>query len=425
MRLTLVILCAAALQLSAETPLAERVDAYLAPLVESQTFSGVVLIAKGDKPLVQRTYGKASYDLNVPMSTGARFRIASITKTFTSAAILMLIDRGKVGLDDPLAKYIPSFPNADKITIRHLLLHASGVPNPDSPPCSEATLDDLVAELAKKPLWFEPGKGSGYSNGGYALLARVIETASGMKWEEFLRKELFTPAGLNSTMRDAERPIVAGRVDGYIPAPGPTGVANAPCQNAGAAIGSGALLSTAADLHRWGQAAVKQTLFKLKGLEWPYGWGARTYHERPAVEQSGILNGFASYLAFYPEDDLYVVMLSNIQSGALTHAGIGLAGLVLGKDVKPLPRLASPIPSTAALRKPWVGRWNGPEYGFTISERDGELYQTFADAKLGSFVFLTGPASAVNRQDGIPLALDGDVIRFTFGDQQVEFKRVK
>lgn len=411
---------------AAEDPLAKKVDGYLAPLVKSGELNAVVLITRGDKPIVQRAYGMASFELQKPLDPGARFRIASITKTFTSAAILMLIERGKIALDDPLAKFAPEFPNADKITIRLLLLHQSGVPNPTLTPCSGATLDVVVADLAKQPLWFEPGKGSRYSNGGYAMLAFVIEKVSGKQWEAFLRDEIFKPLHLDATMRDVEEPLVPGRVAGYAAGPGAPGVINVPCQNAGAAFGSGALLSTAGDLHRWGRAFAQEKLFKRTGLEWPYGWGDRKYHERHAIEQSGIVNGFSSYLCVYPDDDLYVVVLSNLQTGALTDLGISLAGLALGKEVPSVKPAPPTIASTAEQRQKWLGRYQG-EFGiFALTERNGALYNRWGDSETGSYVLATGEATAYNRQESAAMELREDAIVITWGDGKGhEFKRVK
>lgn len=411
---------------AAEDPLAKKIDSYLAPLVKSRELNAVVLIARGDRPLVQRAYGMADFELQKPLDVNARFRIASITKTFTAGAILMLIERGKIALDDPLAKFAPEFPNADKITIRQLLLHRSGVPNPKLASCSGATLEDVVADLAKQPLWFEPGKGSRYSNGGYAMLAQVIEQVSGKKWAEFLRDEIFKPLGLDATTRDLEEPLIPGRVSGYTPGPGALGLINVPCQNAGSAFGSGALLSTAGDLHRWGRAFAQEKLHQRTGLEWPYGWGDRKYHERHAIEQSGIVNGFASYLCVYPDDDLYVVLLSNLQTGALTDLGISLAGLALGKEVPPPNPAPATITSTAEQRRKWLGRYTNADIGtFELTEHNGGLFNRWGKSESGSYVFVTGEAAAYNRQESAAMELRGGTIVITWGDGKPhEFKRI-
>jgi CubicO group peptidase (beta-lactamase class C family) len=206
-------------------------------------------------------------------------------------------------------------------------------------------------------------------------------------------------------MRDAEELLVPGRASGYAAGPGALGVVNAPCQSAAAAIGSGALLSTSGDLHRWGRAFAKETLVK-RTAEWPYGWGARKYHQHAAVEQSGIVNGFSSYLCVYPDDDLYVVILSNLQTGALTNIGIGLAGLALGKDVPPLQPSPATILWTAERRQQWIGRFTNPDIGtFELTERNGALFNRWGESETGSYVFAAGEASAYNKQESAVMTL--------------------
>lgn len=392
-----------------------RVDAYVKPLVESKDFRGVVLIAKGEYPLLEKAYG-------VPKE--GRFRVASITKTFTGAAIAMLAERGKLSLDDKLVKYAPSFPSADRISLRHLLLHQSGVGNPDIAPCSSASLADVVADLAKKPLQFEPGSNNAYSNGGYVLLAHVIEQVTGKKWEDALRDEIFKPLALTGTQRDKEG-NVAKRVTGSIPGPGPMGLADAPCQTATAAIGSGALLSTAADLHKWAHAVNHDKIFQRSKLEYPYGWGIRTYHDRTAIEQSGILNGFSSYVSSYLDDDIHVVVLSNIQTGALTELGIGLAGLAFNKEVAPAKRSPATVATTPEQRKPWLGRYSNGKWTFTLAERDGALYHVWEGATNGSYVFPTGASTAFNRQESAAMTWTAEGVTIAWGGGEGElFKRM-
>lgn len=425
----LAICLAASAAVSAGAPdsaLSAKVDRFLAPLVERHAFSGVVVVTKGGKTLVSRAYGKADYEVDAPITASTRFRIASITKTFTGAAVAMLAERGKLSVKDPLSKYLPGFPEGDKIQLRFLLLHASGVPNPTSQSCSNATLDDLVAELAKKPLWFPPGTASGYSNGGYAILAKVVEIVSGKSWETFLRDEIFTPAGLSSMARDAAEPLMANRAAGYVPAPLPGGLANAPCSSAQAAFGSGALLSTGADLAQWARVVRNETLFKRTALEHPYGWGVRKYFGRAAIEQSGIMNGTASYVVDYLDDDTAIAVLSNVQSGALTDVGKGIAALAFGlKPPVEFDALPRPIASTADQRKPWLGTWKSEVAGtFRLVERNGSLYQVWGSAPTGSYVALTAERTAYNAQDSIVLELSNDTVRARWSEGEPrEFTR--
>lgn len=430
MRFTCAILLTA-LPLSAATvtdaDLARRVDAYVAPLAAAHDFNGVVLIARGDTVVAEKSYGLADWELNVPITARSRFRIASITKTFTAAAISILAERGKLAYTDPLSKFIPDFPSGQKITVRQLLGHSSGVADPKSLPCSDATLDDLVKEVAAEPLAFEPGTKSQYSNGGYTLLARVIEVASGMAWQDFLANEIFAPLALSDTTVDRKGPIIPRRAHGYVPGPGSIGLLNAPCEGAWAAIGGGAVIAGAGNLQRWARAVRNETLFKRKALEYPYGWGVRKYFDRNVIEQSGILSGTSSYLAAYLDDDLYIVVLANMQSGALTSIGKGLAAIALGKE--PARMVPSPpaVASAAEERKKWLGHFLNRDIApVAIAERDGALYLRWADSRDTVYLTPTGPSTVYDRQDSIALELtsDGAIrMRWPEGDPQL-FSRV-
>jgi len=138
--------------------LGARLDNYLRPYVAVKDFSGVVLIAQGNSILAEKTYGMADFDRNVPNRRRTAFRIASLSKTFTAGAIAMLIERGKIGLNDPLKRYLPDFPNGEKITVKNLLLHQSGVGQLTSPELLRDcfSIPELVSRLAKVPLQFVP-----------------------------------------------------------------------------------------------------------------------------------------------------------------------------------------------------------------------------------------------------------------------------
>jgi CubicO group peptidase (beta-lactamase class C family) len=417
-------LCVMSASAAGHAALDRRVEGYLAPLVKSHEFNGVVLIARGDRVLVRKTYGKADFDLDVPLTAGSRFRIASVTKSFTGAAIAMLAERGKLAFTDPLSKFLPDFPNAEKIHIRQLLLHSSGVGNPTSSSCSDATLETIVAELAKKPLAFEPGTKSRYSNGGYALLARVVEVVSGKKWDAFLRDEIFRPLHLDATAIDEEFQVMPGRVRAFVPGPGADGAEHAQCSGAWAAVGSGALVSSAGDLHRWARAVRNDTLFQRKQLEYPYGWGVRDYFKRNVIEQSGEINGSTSYLAAYLDEDLYVVVLSNFPHGSLTDIGKGLAALVLDAEPPKLTPSPAAVPWTPEERTRWLGKFFSETqgYGVELTERGGQLYLRFGNSPDTVFIASTGRSKAFDRQNSAAMELSDDGNTLTmFG---ASFKRV-
>ncbi|HET7844911.1 MAG TPA: serine hydrolase domain-containing protein, partial [Xanthomonadales bacterium] len=181
-----------------------------------------LLVLRDGKPLVARGYGYADVATRVPVTPRTNFRLASVTKQFTAAAILLLVEDGKLALDDPLRKWLPSLPvEADAITLRQLLTHTSGLVDYEDvmdPADTRQVLDADVLRLleGEHRLYFAPGSQWRYSNSGYALLALVVERASGMRFPEFLRTRIFAPLGMNGTLaRQDGGPPVANRAYGH------------------------------------------------------------------------------------------------------------------------------------------------------------------------------------------------------------------
>ncbi len=164
--------------------MAAAIDAYLRPFVETNSFSGVVHAARGERELFRKGYGMASYELGVPNAPETRFHIASVSKSFTAAAILLLEERGKLNTSDAISKLVPDYPNGDKIQLEHLLTHGSGIPNVNELPEYRLisrfpqTAAELVALFRDKRLEFEPGARFRYSNSNYNVLALVTSARS-------------------------------------------------------------------------------------------------------------------------------------------------------------------------------------------------------------------------------------------------------
>jgi len=171
--------------------LGAHVDAYLQPYIALDLFQGAVLIAHGDKVLLEKGYGDANVELHVRNTPANVFRIASLTKPFTEVLLGRLVEQEKLALDAPLSRYLPDFPQGDSITIDMLRLHSAGIPSMNSIPYDEEasapnTLDSLVRRIARTPLDFPPGSRRRYSNGGYAVLAAVIEKVTGQRYADAL-----------------------------------------------------------------------------------------------------------------------------------------------------------------------------------------------------------------------------------------------
>ena len=176
-----------------KTELEKKVDSYMSSYVKNGDFSGNVLIVKGGKILFERSYGQANYELGVPIKRDTKFRIASLSKTFTAAAIVLLQNQGRLNYADKLSKYIPDFKQADSISIYHLLLHQSGVVdiNYDQYALDKLSLNDIINTVKNTTPYFKPGTQFRYSNTGYLLLAAIIEKVSGENYHSFLKKNIF------------------------------------------------------------------------------------------------------------------------------------------------------------------------------------------------------------------------------------------
>src|SRR5262245_33380142 len=167
------------------TDLEAKVDAYVRPFLEIKGFSGAILIARKGQVLLRKGYGMANYELDAPNTPQTKFHLASISKSFTAAAILILEERGLLNVSDPIGKYIPDYPEGDKITIHHLLIHTSGIPNVNNFLDYNAkskfpqTLANIIEMFKNKPLTNKPGERYSYSNSNYNVLAFIIEKVSG------------------------------------------------------------------------------------------------------------------------------------------------------------------------------------------------------------------------------------------------------
>ena len=171
---------------------AAAVTGFVEQFVDLAMFDGTVLIEQAGEVVFERSFGYAHYELGVRHDVSTRFRIASVSKTLTDAAVAVLVQRGELSLDDPLSRYLPDFPSAETIRIGQLLDHTSGIPHSNNQPWGDGktslTLDEIVERLAALPLDFEPGSDSSYSNGGYAVAAKVLEIVVGAPYGEVMRR---------------------------------------------------------------------------------------------------------------------------------------------------------------------------------------------------------------------------------------------
>jgi D-alanyl-D-alanine carboxypeptidase len=341
--------------------LSSRLDSYLEPYVKANDFSGVVMIAQGDRIFSVREYGMADRAQSRPNQRTTAFRLASLSKTFTAAATMILIERGTVHLQDPLSHFFPEFPNGDHITVEQLLSHESGVGELDSPDlmreCGGA--NEMVRRIAKAPPFFAPGTEDRYSNEGYVLLAAIIEHVSGMSYETFLRKSIFEPLKMRHTgVMCAEWPV-SNHAVGYVAGLG-TDVEPLPFNEAGW-NGPGSLYSTVDDLYIWLKAVNADRLFHFSSLKYPYGWGRRNYSGKPLVEQSGQLEGYTAHMALYAKEKIYLVFLNNVESGLFSRVPKDLEAVLFGGKPSSPPDTAQ-VPAAKNSLAEVAGAYSTKEY---------------------------------------------------------------
>src|SRR5688572_16016000 len=305
-----------------------RMDEIIQTFVSNKQFMGSVLVARGDQVLLSKGYGMANVEWEIPNTPSTKFRLASVTKQFTAAAILVLEERGKLKVEDTVKQHLPDAPAAwDKVTIFHLLTHTSGIPSAVGVPGDDyrtpLTTAENVALVRDKPLSFQPGENYTYSNSGYILLGYLIERISGQTYEKFVQENLFAPLGMKDSGYDSNSAIIPRRAAGYSPsASGPTNAAFVHMSRPHAA---GSLYSSVEDLLRWEQGLFGGKLLSKASLEkmttpfrnsYAFGLAVQTINGRRVIQHNGGIQGFNTVLAYYPEERVTVAVLGNLVGNA-------------------------------------------------------------------------------------------------------------
>ncbi|WNG59548.1 serine hydrolase [Archangium gephyra] len=330
----------------------QEVDQYVTRFHQLRMFNGTLLVADENGIILKKAYGSANFEWNVPNTPDTKFRIGSITKSFTAMLILQLAAEGKLGLDDPLSKHLPDYrkDTGDRVTITHLLNHTSGIPSFTS---ARSFKDDArdpygVSEFVQKAcsgdLEFEPGTKYSYNNSGYFLLGAIIERLTGQTYAQALQQRIFGPLGMKDSGFDVSATVLPKRASGYEPVPG--GYANASYIDMSLPYAAGSLYSTVEDLYRWDRALYLDTLLPapLKekmftpGLEhYGFGWSIHPLrlHDgktvTPGIFHSGGINGFNTILVRAPERKEVVILLDNTsRGGSLQELSGGVLSILHG-----------------------------------------------------------------------------------------------
>lgn len=387
-----IVACVTVLLLAANATaqdLAPKFDEYLSAVAQ-QGFTGTALVARDGKVLFAKGYGKANEEWDIPNTPQTKFRLGSITKQFTAAAIMLLQERGKLSVNDPVCKYFSACPAAwSEITVYHLLTHTGGLPNftalPDYVPNMHApvTNDSLLARFKDKPLEFKPGEKMNYSNSGYFALGVIIEKAGGESYESFLQKNIFEPLKMTNTGYDRHAYILKQRATGYSLRNGKR--VNSVYLDMTQPGAAGALYATVEDLFWWNEALFNDKLLTAKSREamttafknnYGLGLAMTQAHNRPMVSHGGGINGFNTMLARFPAEKLTIVVLRNTDYGAPGPGPISqtLAAIALGEKYE-LPRERVAIKVDPKLTDAYLGEYQlGPNAILTISKTGAQLY---------------------------------------------------
>jgi CubicO group peptidase (beta-lactamase class C family) len=370
-----------------------KVEEYMKAQVQTNGFSGTILLASKGTPVVSKGYGFANIEWQLPNTPQTKFRIGSLTKQFTSMVVMQLREQGKLKLEDSLCQFVAPCPEAWKpVTIHHLLTHTSGIPSYTG--LAEwrkvnmvpKTVDEMVGFFRDLPLQWTPGEKFAYNNSGYFLLGIVIEKVAGKKYEEVVREQIFKPLGMENSGYDWSATIIPQRAAGYsgrAPA-----IRNAAALDMQQPYAAGSLYSTTEDLLKWDQALYTEKLLPAAAKEimwtpfkenYAYGWGIQTAsaanfgHRR--ISHTGGINGFSSIIIRQPDANVTAIVLTNNDSlpGGAGTVARDLLALYYGQPYKiPAPRTVAKV--DPAIYDQYVGKYElTPTFIMTVTREGSSL----------------------------------------------------
>jgi len=316
---------------------------------------GVVLVARNGIPLFRKAYGLANLELSAPTKPENVFAIASMTKQFTAVCILQLVQKGKLSLRDDIRKYLPEYNTQRRvITVEHLLTHTNGIPNITSrldfgrQEVVEPSQEELLGCVRNDSLLFEPGSDCSYNDFGFTLAALIVERASGMRYSEYLQKNIFEPLGMTSSTVGTREHSIPLFVSGYSSA-GDTLFRPAEYFSWRWGLGMGDIVTCVDDMLKWDEALYSDQLVSQDLLEkawtpyvmadgrktnYGYGWAVSQYEDMQMIWHTGGLQGFRSMSIRIPSQHVFVVAMSNNgATNAVISRARGIALKVVGKPV--------------------------------------------------------------------------------------------
>lgn len=328
--------------------LESNIDSLLEAKYPSYAPGADFLIAQNGKIIYKKAFGLANLELNVPMKTDNVFEIGSMTKQFTAISILILLEEGKLKLDDEITHFIADYPtNGHKITIHHLLTHTSGIKSftsmkeLNSIAKNDLTPLELIDFFKNETMDFAPGDQFKYNNSGYVILGYIIEKVSGQSYADFVEEHIFIPLGMTASQFASHQKVIENRASGYR---NRDGFVNTRRISFTIPYASGSLMSSVDDMFTW-QEAIKNnvligretaekafTNYKLNNgepINYGYGWHLKSIDGIPSREHGGAIFGFKSMGVYIPSQDIYVIGLNNCDCNSPTKITRQIAELVV------------------------------------------------------------------------------------------------
>ena len=371
--------------------LESKIDNILSNQFKSSETGVAALVAKNGKIIYRKAFGKANLELEVNMTPENVFQIGSITKQFTSVAILMLLEEGLLSLEDDITKFIPTYPtNGKKITIHHLLTHTSGIKSYTSMQRfgEVMTIDEtplkFIDFFKNEPMDFDPGEKYLYNNSGYFILGYIVEKVSGISYPKFIQERIFDAIDMKSSYYGSHKKLIKNRASGYQKG---AEFSNAQYISLTLPYAAGSIMSNVDDMLKW-QTAITSNVFLKKAtidkaftnytlingdkINYGYGWSINEINDVPTIEHGGAIPGYLSMGVFVPSKKVYVIVFSNCGCQSPTNIALEIAALAIDKTRQ---GNENTINLSIEQLNTWVGTYEfDAEVLRYITLKDGQLY---------------------------------------------------
>ena len=332
---------------------AESIHALLSKYHEQGWFNGSALVSDNGAVILKRGYGMANMEWGIANTPDTKFRLGSITKQFTAALVLQLVEQGKLQLSAPLTRYLPDYPakNGDRITVHQLLNHSSGIPGyTELPQFREwalipSTPAAFVAKFSKLDLLFQPGTKFSYSNSGFFVAGYLVEKITGKPYADVLRERIFEPLGMRDSGYDMPATLLSKRASGYDATF--DGYRNTGYLDMTLPYAAGSLYSTVEDLYKWDQGlygdvilkpSSKERMFTPGLADQGYGFVVRTQNGVKTISHGGAINGFNGVIVREPDTKRLVVLLNNTGGAPLAEMETKIREILRGGPAPAMPR---------------------------------------------------------------------------------------